>query len=64
MTLQEKSKYGKAKDLKEIIYKTLFGKKFKLDCGHHVTFGCFLGNDVSIHQNGKTVNVICTQCGY
>jgi predicted nucleic-acid-binding Zn-ribbon protein len=42
---------------------TLKGRKFKLDCGHHVTFGHFLGNAITIY-NGKHPTIICTQCGY
>ncbi|MFA6011920.1 MAG: hypothetical protein WC799_18150 [Desulfobacteraceae bacterium] len=38
-------------------------KKFKLDYGHHVTFGYFLGNDITI-RNGKELTIICAQCGY
>ncbi|MFA7384471.1 MAG: hypothetical protein WC001_13580 [Desulfurivibrionaceae bacterium] len=38
-------------------------QRFRLDCGHHVTFGYFLGNNVII-LNGKKLRVICTECGY
>ena len=41
----------------------LRNKKFKLDCGHHVTFHQFFGNSVII-INGKNLKVICTLCGY
>jgi len=54
--------YEETEALKQII-KKLKGKKFKLDCGHHVTFGYFLGNDITIY-NGKEPKIICAQCGY
>ena len=38
-------------------------QRFCLDCGHHVTFGYNLGNNVVI-LNGKELRVICTECGY
>ena len=41
----------------------LKGKKFQLDCGHHVTFGTNLGNNIIIF-NGKKFMIICTLCGY
>lgn len=39
------------------------GRKFRLDCGHHVTLGYFLGSNIII-LNGKTPRAICTECGY
>ena len=62
MTQQEKERYRETEALREIISK-LKGQKFKLDCGHHVTFGHFLGNDVTI-RNGSRPRIICSQCGY
>ena len=62
MTLNQRKKYANVKELKEIITQ-LKGRKFKLDCGHHVTFGYFLGNDITI-RNGKELTIICAQCGY
>jgi hypothetical protein len=41
----------------------LTDKRFRLDCGHHITFGHFLGNDITILK-GKRLKVICSQCGY
>lgn len=38
-------------------------QKFRLDCGHQVTLGYFLGNNMII-LNGKQLRVICTECGY
>ena len=38
-------------------------RKFILDCGHKVTFGYHLGNDVTV-INGKDPGVICSLCGH
>ena len=62
MTKEKKAAYEASENLKKFI-KTLNGRKFKLDCGHHVTFGYFLGNDITIY-NGKDPEIICSQCGY
>jgi len=62
MTNQQKEVYEDAEALKQII-KNLKGRKFRLDCGHHVTFGYFIGNDITIF-NGKTPKIICSQCSY
>jgi len=44
-------------------FNNLKTKKYRLDCGHHVTFGFFLGNDILI-INGKEFRIICSQCAY
>ncbi len=62
MTRTEKAEYQDADKLREIVQQ-LKGEKFKLDCGHHVTFGYYLGNDIVI-RNGKHPEVICLMCGY
>ncbi len=62
MTAEQKRKYQPPERLRDII-KRLKDQKFKLDCGHHITFGYFLGNDIQIN-NGKEPQIICTQCGY
>ena len=62
MTKEKKAAYGDTETLKQII-KSLKGKKFKLDCGHHVTFGYFLGNDITIY-NGKDPEITCSLCGF
>lgn len=62
MTKEKKAAYETAENLKKFI-KALKGRKFKLDCGHYVTFGYFLGNDITIY-NGKHPKIICSQCGY
>jgi len=63
MTKEQKKQYHEAKLLKQILTRTLGGMKFRLDCGHHITFGHFLGNDITIY-NGKELKVVCSQCGY
>ncbi|RJP85385.1 MAG: hypothetical protein C4518_16210 [Desulfobacteraceae bacterium] len=62
MTKAQKQQYQNPEALKDIINR-LRGMKFNLDCGHVVTFGYFLGNDITI-RNGKHVRIICSQCGY
>lgn len=62
MKKEEKELYQETGKLREII-QTLKGQKYKLDCGHHVTFGHFLGNDITI-LNGKDLKIICSLCGY
>lgn len=55
-------KYEDADALREIIQK-LKNKKYCLDCGHHVTFGYYLGQDITI-LNGKEPRLLCSQCGH
>lgn len=62
MTKEKKAAYEETENLKKIL-ETLKGRKFRLDCGHHVTFGHSLGNDITV-QNGKHPTIICSQCGY
>jgi hypothetical protein len=62
MTKAKKEAYEKTESLKRVI-ESLKDRKFKLDCGHHVTFGYFLGNSITIY-NGKHPTVICSQCGH
>ncbi len=62
MTQEQKEKYQDVERLRQII-KQLKGQKFRLDCGHHVTFGYYLGNDITI-RNGAEPKVICSLCGY
>ena len=63
MTRKQIQQYQQPDLLREILQRVLAGKKFRLHCGHHVTFGEILGNDVTI-RNGKQFKIICTQCGY
>ena len=62
MTKEKKAAYEDSENLKQII-KALKGRKFNLDCGHHLTLGYHLGNDITIY-NGKDPEIICSQCGY
>ena len=63
MTKEQEKEYRDVEVLKEILYKTVGGKKFRLDCGHHITFNHNLGNNITIY-NGKELKIICSQCGY
>ncbi len=63
MTNEQKREYQHPELLRDILIRILKGKKFRLECGHHVTFGHNLGNDVTIY-NGKELKVVCSQCGY
>ena len=63
MTKEQEKEYQEPELLKEILIRTLRGMKFRLDCGHHITFGHFLGNDIIIY-NGKEFKIVCSQCGY
>jgi hypothetical protein len=49
MTKEQQTKYMETEPLRQIIVK-LEDQKFKLDCGHHITFGHFLGNDLTIRN--------------
>jgi len=62
MTKQQKEAYQDVEALRKIIQK-LKGKKFRLDCGHHITFGYHLGSDITI-RNGKEPEITCSLCGY
>ena len=63
MTKEEKERYDGPELLRDILQRTLAGRKFQLDCGHYVSFGHFLGNDITI-LNGKKLKIVCSQCGY
>ena len=62
MTREQKQAYEEPEALRAIL-QSLSGRKFRLDCGHHITFGEILGNDLTI-RNGKDFKVICALCGY
>ena len=62
MTKKEKDLYEDTDKLREALL-SLQGKKYKLDCGHHVTFNHSLGNNITIY-NGREIVIICSQCGY
>ncbi len=63
MTKKDKEYYQSPDRLREVLGNALKGQKFQLDCGHYVTFGAWLGNDVTI-RNGKELVIICSECGY
>jgi hypothetical protein len=63
MTRKQIQRYQQPEALREILQRILSGKKFRLHCGHVVTFGEYFGNDVTI-RNGKKFKIICAQCGY
>jgi hypothetical protein len=62
MTREQEHKYESTNTLKKAI-EDLRGRKFRLDCGHHVTFNHNLANDITI-RNGKELKFICSLCGY
>ena len=63
MTKNQKKAYQDTDALREI-FKSLKGQKFKLDCGHSLTWGHNLGNDITIYNDNKKPKIICSQCGY
>ena len=63
MTKEQERQYSGPESLKDILKRVLSGRKFMLDCGHHVTFGSNLGNDVTV-INGREFKVICSLCGH
>ena len=63
MTNKPNQAYSEPEALKAILQRMLAGLKFKLDCGHHITFNAVLGNDLII-RNGKRLTITCSQCGY
>ncbi len=63
MNKEQKRQYQGPEALKEILHRVLCGKKFALQCGHFITFGEVLGNDLTV-RNGKELRVICAVCGY
>jgi hypothetical protein len=63
MTKEQEKVYEETEALRKIIC-DLKGRKFRLDCGHHVTFGNFLGSDITIQNDAKRPRIICTLCSY
>ena len=60
MTNEQKRKYSEPELLKDILERVLKGKKFRLECGHYVSFGYFLGNDITVDVD---CNAIYTDTG-
>lgn len=58
----QNKEYKPVEDLKFFISE-LAGKKYQLDCGHLVTIGHHLGNDIVIlNGNKKSMKIICSLC--
>ncbi len=56
-----KKDYHSINKLKEALLRT--DRKFILDCGHKVTLGEFLSNNIVIIQQGKNdLRIECTEC--
>lgn len=66
MTKNQLQLYDTSNALKVLLWETLAGRKFKLDCGHHITFGKYLGNDLTLRNGAKNkgFKCICSLCGY
>jgi hypothetical protein len=62
MTQDEKNRYESVEVLREYL-QALKGRKFRLDCGHHLTMGHFLGNNIMVY-NGIRLKIICSLCSY
>ena len=62
ITRKQEQLYKDADALRNFLDR-LKGKKFQLDCGHHVSFGYYLGNNITI-INGARLKIICTLCSY
>ena len=45
MTKEEKSRYSEPEALRDILKRVLSGRKFMLDCGHHVR--CFITSETT-----------------
>jgi hypothetical protein len=63
MTKTEKEQYADADELRKILVQLVEHKKYRLDCGHHVTFNHNFGSNITI-INGKHLKIICSLCGY
>jgi len=62
MTIEQKRQYEETDALRRIL-EGIKGRKFKLDCGHHVTFGHHIGSDITIF-NGARFKIICSLCSH
>jgi hypothetical protein len=62
MTEEQRKKYESTDALKKAV-EALRDRKFRLDCGHHVTFNHHLANDITV-INGKELKIICSLCGH
>ncbi len=66
MEKTQKQAYEPPEALKSILSQVLAGRRFRLECGHHITFlGGNLANDLTIRNgSAEDLKVICAQCGY
>ncbi len=64
MTRHQREQYQEPEVLKDILMRTLKGMKFRLDCGHHITFFHPLANNMTLYNSNKDIKIICSQCGY
>jgi len=62
MTKEDERQYQDTDALRKML-RDFAGRKFRLDCGHHITFHHHLGNNITIY-NGKELRIICSQCDY
>lgn len=60
MTKAEKYQHKSMESVGELL-RMLNKEQFVLDCGHHVTFGQVICNDIKVHKNVE-LHVICSQC--
>jgi hypothetical protein len=63
MSKEQKNRYDRPEELREILKRVLHDRKFLLECGHHVSLFHNLGNDITI-INGREFKIICSLCGH
>ena len=63
MTKAEQGRYEDTDELRKILVQTVEHKKYRLDCGHFVTFNHNFGNDITI-INGRHLKIICSLCSH
>jgi len=56
----KEEEYRPVEKLKEILFVKLEHEKFKLDCGHKVTLGEYLANNIVIQNDSRRIE--CTDC--
>ena len=66
MNKKQRGRYEPPEALKEVLFKALAGRRYRLDCGHCISFyKGNLANDLTFRNGwGGDVKVICAQCGY
>lgn len=58
--MAKNKEYRPVEKLKEILFVKLEHEKFKLDCGHKVTLGEYLANNIVIQNDSRRIE--CTDC--